>query len=107
MIMPIVNQALMQANRFVVSSLSPTQLEELTKTLEDEGVLSHPEELAEDTWEKESIYYLENPYHSLDNYIYSDAVKGLGKHQKPSIQRKKEAIKRHKRNKNKKTHRKK
>ena len=51
------NQALMQANRFAISSLSPTQLEELTKNLEDEGVLTETRELAEDSWDKESIYY--------------------------------------------------
>lgn len=105
--MPIVDQALMRANRFALNSLSPTQLEELTKTLEDEGILSEQKELAEDSLDKESIYYLENPYHSLDDYTYTDAIRGPGKHQKPLIQRKKETIKRYKRNKNKKTHRKK
>lgn len=54
--MPTRDQALMQANRFAVSSLSPTQLEELTKNLEDEGVLTKTQELAEDSWDK-AIYY--------------------------------------------------
>ena len=105
--MPIVDQALMRANRFALNSLSPTQLEELTKTLEDEGILTEQKELAEDSLDKESIYYLENPYQFLDDYTYTDVVRGPGKHQKPLIQRKKETIKRRKRNKNKKTHRKK
>ena len=69
--MPIVDQALMRANRFALNSLSPTQLEELTKTLEDEGILSEQKELAEESLDKESIYYLENPYHSLDDYTYT------------------------------------
>lgn len=103
--MPITDQALMQANRFAISSLSPTQLEELTKNLEDEGVLTETQELAEDSWDK--AYYLENPYHSLDNYLYADMPRGPGKHRKSLEQKKKEILKRRKKNKNKKTHRKK
>ncbi len=105
--MPITDPTFMQANRFAISSLSPTQLEELTKNLEDEGVLTKTQELAEDSWDKESIYYLENPYHNLDNYVYADMQRWSGKHQKSLEQRKKEIAKRRKKNKNKKTHRKK
>lgn len=105
--MPITDQALMQANRFAISSLSPTQLEELTKNLEDEGVLMKTQELAEDSWNRESIYHLEDPYHGLDNYVYADMLRGPGKHQKSLEQRRKEISKRRKKNKNKKTHRKK
>ena len=105
--MPITDPAFMQANRFAISSLSPTQLEELTKNLEDEGVLTKTQELAEDSWDKESIYYLENPYHNLDYYVYADMQRWSGKHQKSLDQRKKEIAKRRKKNKNKKTHRKK
>lgn len=105
--MPIRNQALMEANRFAISSLSPTQLEELTKNLEDEGVLSETQELAEDSWDKESIYYLKNPHHNLDDYVYADMPRWSGKHLKSLEQRKKEIAKRRKKNKNKKTHRKK
>ena len=105
--MPITDQALMQANRFAISSLSPTQLEKLTKNLEDEGVLTKTQELAEDSWDRESIYYLENPYHSLDNYLYSDMPRGPGKHRKPLERKKKEIAKRRKKNKIKKTNRKK
>lgn len=97
----------MQANRFATSSLSPTQLEELTKNLEDVGILTETQELAEDSWDKESIYYLKNSYHNLDDYVYADMPRGPGKHLKSLEQRKKEIAKRRKKNKNKKTHRKK
>ena len=69
--------------------------------------MTKTQELAEDSWDKESIYYLENPYHNLDNYIYTDMERWSGKHQKSLEQRKKEIAKRRKKNKNKKTHRKK